>query len=95
MTAALYDNLTAADLDAIAARLAADPVPAREDAAALLAEVRRLRLALAFERRDRAELLESLRCIAASLDDLDPDAPVAYELMLWGLTHLYRRGGRR
>lgn len=95
MSAALYDNLTVADVDAIGARLAADPVPARDDAVALLAEVRRLRLALAFERRDRVELLDSLRCIAASLDDLDPDAPVAYALTWRGLTQLDRPGGGR
>ena len=92
-TTALYDNLSAADLDAIASRLTACPAPAREDTLALLAEVRRLRLALAFERRDRADLLGALRCITASLDDLDPDAPVAYELTWRGHTQLHRRDG--
>ena len=87
-TTTRYDNLSAADLDAIATRLATCPAPTREDALALLAEVRRLRLAVAVERRDRVELLESLRCIAASLDELDPDAPVAYDLTSRGLARL-------
>lgn len=90
-----YNNLFPADLDDIAAPLATETAPTREDAVALLAEVRRLRLALAFERRDRAELLESLRCIAAALDTLDPDAPVAYELTGRGRSQLSRPGGAR
>lgn len=95
MTASGYDNLTPTDLDDIAARLAGDPAPSRQDAVALLSEVRRLRLALAFERRDRAELLDTLRCGAASLDDLDPDAPIAYELTWRGRARLHSHDGAR
>ena len=95
MTETLYDNLSRGDLDAIAARIAADPAPARTDALALLAEVRRLRLALALERRHHGQVLDALRCLTAAPDDLDPDAPIAYEITWRGLTQLRRRDGAR
>jgi hypothetical protein len=95
MTETLYDNLSRDDLDAIAARIATDRAPASADALALLAEVRRLRLALALERRHRSQILDALRCLTGAPDDLDPDAPIAYEITWRGLTQLRRRDGAR
>ena len=95
MTETSYDNLSRADLDAIAGRVATDPAPARADALTLIAEVRRLRLALALERRHRGQVLDALRCLTADPDDLDPDAPIAYEITWRGLTQLRRRDGRQ
>jgi hypothetical protein len=94
MTEALYDNLSPADLDAIAARIATDPAQARTDALALLAEVRRLRLVLALERRYRAQILGALRCLTVDPDGPDPDAPMGYEITRRGLTELRRTRAR-
>lgn len=94
MTENLYDNLSQADLDAIAARAAIDPTAARADTLVLIAEVRRLRLALALERRHRDQVLHTLQCLTTDLSDSDPDAPISYQITRRGLTQLRRNGAR-
>lgn len=95
MSDPLYDNLSPTELDALVARIATDPAPARADAIALVAEVRRLRLELALERRHYAQVLDALRRLTAEPHDLDADAPIAYEITWRGHTQLRRRDGVR
>jgi hypothetical protein len=89
----LYDNLSRSDLDAIAARAESPTAVVHADVVALLAEVRRLRLALALARSHNADLLEAVRSALAQQDGLDLDAPIPYQLTLRGTVLLRPRGG--
>jgi hypothetical protein len=74
-----YDNLTPADLDLIARRLtsALGITNAQEDALALLAEVRRTRIALALARGQYANLLAACRVTIAAVRNGETD-PLHY-----------------
>jgi hypothetical protein len=75
-----YDHLTTANLDAIERRLGSAGLFAAHaytDVTRLLAEVRRLRLALAVEHVEHANLLAAARATIAALRDGETD-PLGY-----------------
>jgi hypothetical protein len=109
----LYDNLSTGDLSLIAHRLGADSSThaRRADAVTLLAEVHRLRLAVALVRGYYDDLLDAVRSALSALpgddtgterlgyetDDavVDPDRPVGYRLTHAAERLLARSSGTR